>query len=450
MKINIEQEKKEDQTTNNTENPIPILKTYYYDVKKMTETNSGSQLRTILAKELDEKMRAKQEYKKKTREILKESAILKQKYSTLKQQEKAHKKLEDKIHEKEISDVIANAVNYMQHGKIAAPANINIKNESLEEEVPVNSTNIAKGGLLSIFKPKKFSYEKKQMFKEKEKIIQKKAAFKQAWQKFEEKKNKSKEEGAEIRNVRDFEKPNNNVQNNILIKQNMVAIFIIIILFIGFSSILFVIIKKKVETPNVVPIPQSVLYEAVDVIQPENTIFVDITTTSEAWGNKLSEEKSTRFIKFVPYIVSDSNIQKQATLDEFFKGRGSNISNNFFTPFDSYYFIGTYSDKTLTNYVLIVSIDKYTDAVTTLFNFNNQLLPLFAQLFPNIFNSSISKQKIETRTTLIDNKSVKILTNLENRSHQLSYYFFNRNYVVFVLGSPNSISLINEKHPFCK
>ena len=54
---------------------IPVLRTFEHDTKKIIKEKGGVELRTMVAKEMQEKKEAQQEYKKKVKEMHKEALI---------------------------------------------------------------------------------------------------------------------------------------------------------------------------------------------------------------------------------------------------------------------------------------------------------------------------------------------------------------------------------------
>ena len=424
------------------ENPIPILKTFHYDVRKLAETEGGAKLRTILAKELEEKKKAQEEYQKRTKDLLKESTILKKQYSDIKKEEELKEKAKQEIYEKDISSSIASAVNYMQHGTLNKEDGLTQKTEE-DNSIQIDSIEPVKksGFFSSLLKPKKeLSFEQKELLKQEEEKIKKREGFKKVWKDFEEKKDTLKEEGAKIRNARQYGQPI--IQNNILLRQNFTAIIIIIILIGGFATILFTVIRQQTTTPAIQSISTENLYETNDIIQSENSVFIDISTNKLLWEEGIVKEKDSLFTKFVPYLVKD-NATQQASIEELFNSRDINLPQQFFNAFNTYYLIGSYTDKIQTNYVLILSVKNYSTAVTTLFNLEELLTPELIKLFPGVFAEPTTSSSVIFRGELIDNKSTKIFTDVKNLSHELLYYFFNRNYVVFIFGSTDSVRSIN-------
>ena len=100
---------------------IPTLRTYRGDSQQVAKTTGGTELRTVLAREMEEKKKAQETYRQNVRELMKESAVLKdeqrnlmKKWSRKEKETGKPEQTEQDIHKEHITKSIAGAADYMK------------------------------------------------------------------------------------------------------------------------------------------------------------------------------------------------------------------------------------------------------------------------------------------------------------------------------------------------
>ena len=109
----------------------------------------------------------------------------------------------------------------------------------------------------------------------------------------------------------------------------------------------------------------------------------------------------------------------------------------------SWYFIGTHG-TTRPNPFLIIGVKQHGDALVWMRNWEKDMINSLSTLFP----SGLKRAGRETTTStqkLIDNKTVRTLTNNNADGQPLSYYFFNQSILVIVVGDEDTITEVNRR-----
>ena len=483
----------------NNASVIPILRTYEGDSLHIARTKGGAELRSILAKEAEEKRKAQEEYRQKTKDILKESVILKdaQRNFSKKQQERSKKKTAPvsriSVDKKHIADSVSGALAYLQsaqqengeesrdaervlekqqgddkplsaYADILAPGSEgkppSTQQQSLgasvvqhaQEQSPDQDTLISdvvqedesdsSDGVRPDSSPKKvFTEEERQMLRDKQEESVEKQGIREAWQSFETKREELKEKGFEARDVRSYGADPTAAGNSALRKQNITAILVIVGLIIVFLVVIFSIVSGSDEAPGT--ISSADLRPVPDAITSENQVLVDMTTAPEGWNAIGKNQGSIGIVnKFVPYALTETG-SVQLTLPSLFAAVGADVPLGLLDTFDSYYFAGNYRTKTTTNGVFIVSVENYGDALVWMLNWERYAFNAFAALFPDTLSPSAARD-VSVATRVIDNKDIRVLSG-ENGGTPLLYYFFNRSLLVFIVGGEDIVPIINNR-----
>ena len=512
---------------------IPILKTFHHDIFQVSENKDDSELVGILAKELEDRKKAQAEYIQKTKELLKDSQILKAKQKELKSDRRSTAKTpEEKLEEENISDAISSAISYAgrgtekkedptqykpskvtltggsfqsssiptnneeevvadapeekgvlsklfskskkDNGKIEVKKITNdntvikspvsefnestqTKNPILEEKIvtpskqtqekariPTDSINV--GGIREERREELTPFQKEQLkIKEEESVAREEA--KNTWKEFEARKEELREKGSQIRDLRNFSGLTDNASKDYShLKQGFLIFLIILGLLVGFGIIIYTIFfsPKSISEENLARVTSGSV-GVKDVIIPTSNVFVDLGNSAENWNRRVTTNQYDGIIKFTPYTTINGN-NGQLTLEEFFNSRKINLPQRLLTSFGNYYMLGKYKNNAddIEQKILIVSIRNYSDSYTLLVNQEVELFREFTKLYPNGLVDTTANN-IDVQNLLIDNKEVRIVSNILNRKERLIFYFFNRNLLVFVVGNEKSVSRINEE-----
>ena len=161
VKIDHSQDTKKD--SDKKEFTIPILRTYQSDARDVAQTKGGTELRTVLAKEAEEKRNAQKEYLQKTRDIMKDSVVLQDRYENFSKkeqgQEEKHPIAEkaDAADERHVSQSVSGALAYMKSvqteadkGEGAALKQPEVGTETVPEvSIPTPNEAVSREGSLS-------------------------------------------------------------------------------------------------------------------------------------------------------------------------------------------------------------------------------------------------------------------------------------------------------------
>lgn len=469
---------------------VPVLRTYQQDTKHMAQTTGGAELRTILAKEAEEKRQAQAEYLRKTRDIMKESVVLRDRYNNFVKGRQGQQGVEvpaqkasgsidtGDIDQESVTRVLSGATAYMQStqgnnkkqqkGKPKQPTTDAA--EPLKEKQPRPDTRVegseekapssaetpsdqatekrgifarARGRML----PKDvFTEEKRESLKQKQQEVTEKVAIQDAWKDFKQKKEKLQQMGLQARDVRSYAaSPDEKIPNKPLRGQNMLLLAIVFFLLAGLiSSVIFLAVS-----PAEKPITSNSTEETTlvpDVLNSENKVFVDTVdeiVLSDTWQSITEKDGEQNTItKYVPHRQvgeEEAQINFQDFSDTFNVRFPAGLQN----AFDDYYFVGKYLTQTDVSGIFIASIKKYGDAFVWIRNWESNILNAFSDVFPNFFQESkVSNVTVESR--IIDNQDVRVIRNPTSQK-EMFYYFFGRSILVFVAGEESVIPLINAR-----
>ena len=309
---------------------IPVLRTYHQDTKHIAQTKGGAELRTILAKEAEEKREAQKEYLRNTKDIMKESMVLRDRYTNLnkkrggdttKQEEKNAKKATQDNDRKNITRVVSGATAFMKSvhtddteqqktpktkpektpppkEKKKPPTPIAIPKEKQVPVAPIPTAvkkeieSAAKepgketeektegGGIFAKIRgrilPKNvFTQEERESLQQKQKEVVEKQSIQNAWKDFKQKKKKLQEMGVQARDVRSYTATaDEQIPNKPLQKQNILLFVIIFFLLAGvLFSVIFLATSPTEESP--INTGDTSVLSVSDVLNSENQVFVN-------------------------------------------------------------------------------------------------------------------------------------------------------------------------------
>ena len=471
---------------------IPVLRTYQHDTRQIAQTKGGAELRTILAKETEEKRMAQEEYRQNTKDIMKESAVLRDKYKNF-TQKKQKKQInatepdsgttanEQSVDQKNITRTLSGAAAYMQsvHNKTAkekevSPANLtpDTAKPSLEQspkqaepassavaadgraEQPVQEQEKQKKEKKGIFarmrgweRPEDtFTQEEREAMQQKQQESVEKETIKDAWKNFKKKKKKLQEMGLRARDVRSYAvTPDGKIPNKPLQRQNMLLLAIIFFLLAGLIFFVLFLALTPAEESNIdntiidtLPVP--------DILNSENQVSVNTTeetVPSDAWRS-ITEQGDEQDVvtKYIPYKVINER-EPQISFQEFSRLFRLRFPPDLQKTFDNYYFVGKYETQGTTNSILIISVKKYGDAFVWMRNWEKNTINAFSTVFPDVFRQ-VNINNVTTESRVIDNQDVRVIQH-PSIQKEILYYFFSRAVLVFVVGDASVIPLINAR-----
>ena len=470
---------------------IPVLRTYHHDTKKIAQTKGGAELRTILAKETEEKRMAQEEYRQNTKDIMKESAVLRDRYENFTQRKQKKQSNTEKpdsntnadkqsIGQENITRTLSGATAYMQsmHNKTvkekgAAPALSKPDTLPPQEQPPKQSEptlptatpdkkteQSAKGpekqkkekkGIFARMRGRElpensFTEEERGMMRQKQQESVEKEAIKGAWKDFKKKKKKLQEMGLRARDVRSYAvTPDKSIPSKIPQRQNILLFAIIFFLLAGLVFFILFLALTPAEKPvtdnttaDVLPVP--------DILNSENQVFVnttEATASSDDWRS-ITEQGSEQdtVTKYVPYEVIDEK-ESQISLQDFSSSFRLRFPSGLQNTFDSYYFVGKYETQGNTSGILIISVKKYGDAFVWMRNWEKNAINAFSAVFPGVFRQ-VNINNVITESRVIDNQDVRVIRH-PSYQKEILYYFFGRSVLVFVVGDTSAIPFINAR-----
>lgn len=463
---------------------IPVLRTYEHDVHFVKKTKGGADLRAMIAKEKDEKRKAKDVYLRQTKDLLKDSLVLKDKRRSFLNQQKGEvpeKEEPDAVDTKYITEAIAGAAEYMKEGvasggtdtdepavrepvpekpsggaeaaTLGASASSEVcpaiqKKElgafTVQTSTPDTDTVRQNSGILSriqgVFKPKDTLTETQQkILREKQREAVEKEILRNAWKDFEVKREKLHQMGLEARDIRSYgvDAP----VSRPVRYQNVFAILIVLVLLAGLIITVISIAIRSFDQPGVVSLNE--LRSVPDVIASEERVFVNTGALSDDWGHISQPSETLRvFTKFVPYrTVGEESVQ--IDLSGFSRLFSVQFPDKLLTSFGSYYFTGNYTTDSGAQGMFIVSVENYGDALVRMLDWEENVINALVSVFPGMLEPSNSNNTVVQRQ-VVDNKDVRILRNGDGVS-MVRYYFFNRGILVFTVGDEDIIPVINDR-----
>ena len=461
---------------------IPVLRTYHHDTKQIAQTKGGAELRTILAKETEEKRMAQEEYRQNTKDIMKESAVLQDKYRNFKQK-KQNKQVaatesdsnittdeqpvksdtaiaanEQSINQKSITRTLSGAAAYMQSVQEQSPKQSKSSSAaaipSKEAEQPTQEQKEQKkekGGIFARIRGKDlpenvFTQEERELMQQKQQESVEKETIKDAWKNFRRKKKKLQEIGLRARDVRSYAvTPDEQISNKPLQRQNMLLLAIIFFLLAGLIFfILFLALTPAEESAidgtidDVLPVP--------DVLSSEKQVFVNTAEeilSSDAWQSITEQDgEQDAVTKYVPYEVINEK-ESQINFQDFARSFHLRFPSGLQNALDNYYFVGKYETQSNANGILIASVRRYGNAFVWMRNWEKNAINAFSTVFPGVL-SQVNVNNVITESRVIDNQDVRVIRHPSNQKEVL-YYFFGRSILVFVVGDASVIPLINAR-----
>lgn len=285
-----------------------------------------------------------------------------------------------------------------------------------------------------------FSDKEREAMREQQKDIVEKSSLESAWKGFQRKKREVQEQGFAVRDVRSYSASADTKPPKVSTLKQFLLIGVIVVLVGSLISSVVLIAMQALDTPGSIPVePKSVR----DVIGSERKVFVDVSATPDTWPN-ISKRGSDRNVvnKFVPYEMQEGK-SVQVDLDEFNINFIMRIPPGLRETFGDYYFVGNYVDANTVYGIFIVSVKNYSDALVWMLNWEKNAINSFISVFPGIFNRS-NPENTSVTSKIVDNKDVRILQNPLSDT-PLLYYFFNRSFLVFVVGGEDVVSIINDR-----
>ena len=465
---------------------VPVLRTYQQDTKDMAQTKGGAELRTILAKEAEEKRQAQVEYRRKTKDIMKESVALRDKYTNFVQgRKKEDVKVSGQgvsgvradtkdVDQENITRVLSGATAYMKSardpateqkkesskqpdkGTGTAPQDVQPSSITPEESIDTTKSDRPRTEEKSVFarmrgrmSPKDvFTGEKREMLKQKQQEVVEKESIQDAWKDFKQKKKKLQQMGLEARDVRSYAAtPDEQIPNSPFRKQNILLLAIVFFLLAGLiSSVLFLALSPAEEPATDISSNTEDVVSVPDVIDSEKKVFVDTADAvalSDTWQSITEKNGEQNTVtKYVPYRSIEEN-ELQISFQDFSNIFGVRFPAGLQNAFDNYYFVGKYLAQDEVSGVFIASVKKYGDAFVWMRNWEKDVINAFSTVFPNFFQQSkASSVTVESR--IIDNQDVRVIRNPSSQK-EMFYYFFGRSILVFIAGEESAIPLINAR-----
>ena len=471
---------------------IPVLRTYQDDTKQVAQTKGGTELRTILAKEAEEKRMAQEEYRRNTKDIMKESVVLRDKYRNF-TQGKQKKQTdttksgdaitadEQSVERENITRTLSGAAAYMQsvHNKTvkekeASPARLtpdttappqeqlpkqpkpdsSAATPNKRAEQPAQESKKQKKEKKGIFARMRgrdlpesvFTQEERGVMQQKQQESIEKETIKDAWKNFKNKKKKLQEMGLRARDVRSYAAtPGEQIPNKPLQRQNILLLTIIFFLLAGLVFFVLFLALTPAEEPaidntiaDVLPVP--------DIINSESQVFVnttEATTSSDTWQS-ITERGSEQDIvtKYVPYEVVNER-ESQISLQDFSRSFRLRFPSGLQNAFDNYYFVGKYETRDAISGILIISVRRYGDAFVWMRNWEKNAINAFSAAFPGVFRQ-VNVNNVITESRVIDNQDVRVIRH-PSYQKEILYYFFGRSILVFVVGDTSAIPIINAR-----
>ena len=469
---------------------VPVLRTYQQDTRDIAQTKGGAELRTILAKEAEEKRVAQEEYRRKTKDIMKESVVLRDRYKNFVQGKQGQ---EGDTHTQEtpavsadaksaeqgnITRVLSGATAYMQtpqestakqkkapqdqpipkataptEGQSKPTAPTETKNreasggtEGSSEQAPQKQGIFARtrGRML----PKNVFTEKKrgEMRQQQQEVVEKKA-IQDAWKDFKQKKKKLQEVGLQARDVRSYAtSADESIPNKPLRRQNMLLLAIVFFLLAGMISSIIFLAVSPAEKPTVNNNTAADITRVSDVLNSEKQVFVDTSDAivlSDMWQSITEKDgEQDTIIKYVPYR-SDEEKESQISFRDFSDAFNIRFPAGLQNAFGDYYFVGKYLTQGEVNGIFIASVKKYGDAFVWTRSWEENIVNAFSAVFPNFFQQS-KVNNVITESRIIDNQDVRVIRNPTSQ-REMFYYFFGRSILVFIAGEESAIPLINAR-----
>ena len=475
--------------TEKKEYVIPVLRTYQNDQRSVAQTKGGAELRTILAKEAEEKQKAQEEYIKNTKDIMKESVVLRDQYRNFAQKQKTSnspppttKVTKEKLADTQTSErqnidrTLSGVASYMQsansviekkqdpllpnqettpppapqQAQPSAPTDPQNKTQEITSKKPAES-GVEKKGIFARIRgrvlPKDaFTAQQRESMQQKQQEVVEKESLQGAWKDFKKKKEKLRQMGLAARDVRSYSADVNQPEpGKVRNRQNIALLAFVLLLLIGLvSSIMFLALgpaEKPLTVSNDIHNPLTVS----DVMNSEHQVFVDMSegTSSSVWQS-ITEGSGEQDVvtKFVPYqIVGET--ESQLSFRDFSQKFSLRIPAGLQNAFDDYYFVGNYATQNSAQGVFIVSVKKYGDAFVWMRNWEKSAISAFASVFPGFLQQSKAVNST-TKSRIIDNQDVRVIQNPLSQK-DLLYYFFGRSILVFVVGDPSIIPRINTR-----
>ncbi len=472
---------------------IPVLRTYHHDTKQIAQTKGGAELRTILAKETEEKRMAQEEYRQNAKDIMKESAVLRDKYKNFTQKKQKQQQSdaaeansnsttdeqsvkldnnittsdndittdEQSVDQKNITRTLSGAAAYMQsvHDQAAkkeVPQEQSSKQSELNKKIEQpaqepEEQKKEKGGIFARLRGKNlpenvFTQKEREVMQQKQQESVEKETIKDAWKNFKRKKEKLQEMGLRARDVRSYAvTPDGQISNKPLQRQNILLFAIIFFLLAGLIFfILFLALTPAEESAtdntitDVLPVP--------DILSSEKQVFVNTAEAiipSDTWQSIIEQDgEQDAVTKYVPYEVINEK-ESQISFRDFSRSFRLSFPSGLQNAFDSYYFVGKYETQSNASGILIASVRRYGDAFVWMRNWEKNAINAFSTVFPGVF-SQVNVNNVTTESRVIDNQDVRVVRHPSSQK-EILYYFFGRSILVFVVGDASAIPSINAR-----
>lgn len=462
---------------------IPVLRTYHHDTKQIAQTKGGAELRTILAKETEEKRVAQEEYRQNTKDIMKESAVLRDKYKNFTQKKQKQQQSdaaetnsnsttdeqsvksdntittsdnditthEQPVNQKSITRTLSGAAAYMQSVQEQSPKQSKLNKEAEQPAQEPEEQKKEKRGIFARLRGKGlpenvFTQEERESMQQKQEESVEKETIKDAWKNFKRKKKKLQEMGLQARDVRSYAvTPDGQIPNKPLQRQNILLLAIIFFLLAGLIFFILVLALTPAEESaagntiaDVLPVP--------DILSSEKQVFVNTAEAiipSDTWQSITEQDgEQDTVTKYVPYEVINEK-ESQISFRDFSRSFRLSFPSGLQNAFDSYYFVGKYETQSNASGILIASVRRYGDAFVWMRNWEKNAINAFSTVFPGVF-SQVNVNNVITESRVIDNQDVRVIRHPSSQKEVL-YYFFGRSILVFVVGDTSAIPPINAR-----
>ena len=461
---------------------IPVLRTFQQDTNQVTKTKDGAALRSTLAEEVEERRGAQQEYIRESKQLFKDSMLLKEKHRAL-----SKKKMQKDVSKSDaptapidtqhISQSLSGAFDYMRSLKVGdtsvkgdgadtsqRPPSPQLTEEPLPavqksdlgasvvdaspEVTPSSDPSILpdtdetspykKQGVLSRLKRSArpetvFTKEERAAMQKKQKETIEEEEIRDAWQKFQTKKEKLKQKGLAARDVRSYG-IDTSPRTPLSIKGVFTLLFVFILLA---GAVFFAVYIAIYDTGDPALVPAENLSQAPDDIIPaEKRIAVDVYPPDQ-WVHSVSQGGGVGDLHALVPSKKAGDSSVKISFDEFARHFTMGIPHGLRDAFADYYFVGNYTTDTAVDGVFIISVENYGDALVWMLDWEKNALNAFTAVFPDFLERS-NPNNVLIRTSIIDNKDVHSILNASSQK-PLSYYFFTTGILVFIVGDAEAV-----------
>ena len=275
---------------------------------------------------------------------------------------------------------------------------------------------------------------------EQERIIEKER-LQNVWKDYTQEQAKLREQGIRRQDLRQF---GDQLESETLAgRQRIIAIIAVVVLFSAFGVVVATVLLQP-DSSERVQVPQNFLNPAPDIATTDTQIIADLTLSADGWFEALAAfDKRNTFAKVVPFAEADDQKNQLPLIAFLSRFPGITIPFSILQSLGDYYFIGAYNTGNSENVVFMFTLNNYNNTLVNWFAWERELLNEFSLLFPDVLSRS-EISEVNKTTQVIENKNVYTFSN-QNSSTNISYYFFNRNILVLIVGDTDIIAEVNRR-----